>query len=191
MKTGNIGGTNPYSNYQNAVKSGKNHKQAANEMWKPPIDTFTPSEALKGAAADPAKLDQLWRDTNHAGDAVRKLLASALGKEDASGQGFWAARSANIKLSEADRAQAQQLISEDGFFGIKKTTERIMDFAKALIGEGASETQIDRMRDAVKKGFDEVARLFGGFDKLPEITKQTYEAIMKAFDEWKGSDAVE
>jgi hypothetical protein len=38
----------------------------------------------------------------------------------------------------------------------------------------------------VQKGFDEVAKLFGGFDRLPEVTKQTYEKIMQAFDEWFG-----
>jgi hypothetical protein len=77
------------------------------------------------------------------------------------------------------------MISEDGFFGVKQTTARIMDFAKALVGEGASEKQIENMRAAVQKGFDEVARMFGGFDNLPEVTKQTHAAIMQAFDDWK------
>jgi len=188
MKTGNIGGANPYNNFKNTLNSPKTHKEAANEFWKPPVDTFTPSAHVKGAA-DPAKIDQLWRDTTHAMDAVRKLLSSALGKDDASGQGFWASRAKNIKLSEADRAQAQQLISEDGFFGVKQTTDRIMNFAKAMVGEGASEGQIEKMRAAVKKGFDEVARMFGGFDKLPDVTKKTYESIMNAFDTWKSGGA--
>ena len=87
-------------------------------------------------------------------------------------------------LSEIDRAQAQELIGEDGFFGVKQTTARIMDFAKALVGADAGEDKINLMRDAVQKGFDEVARLFGGFDKFPDVTKKTYESIMKAFDEW-------
>jgi len=188
MKTGNIGGTNPYSTFQNTQNTGKKQSNLLNEVLQTPVDTFTPSKFVKGAA-DPGKLDQLWRDTNHAGDAVRKLIASALGKDDASGQGFWAVRAKGIKLSEADRAQAQQLISEDGFFGVKQTTARIMDFAKALVGEGASEAQIEKMRAAVQKGFDEVARMFGGFDKLPQVTKDTHAAIMSAFDDWKSGGA--
>jgi len=113
-----------------------------------------------------------------------------LGKDDASGQGFWAVRAkGGFKLSEADRAQAQEMIGEDGFFGVKQTTARIMDFAKALVGTDASEKDIENMRAAVQKGFDEVARLFGGFDKLPDVTKQTYDAIMKAFDDWKSGGA--
>ena len=192
MKTGNVGGTNPYSNIQNTAHANKTHnhnkKNLANDVWKPPVDTFTPSANIRGAA-DPAKLDQLWRDTDHAIEAVRKLLSSALGKNDASGQGFWAIRAGGIKLSEADRAQAQQLISEDGFFGVKQTTDRIMAFAKAMVGEGASDKQIENMRAAVQKGFDEVAKMFGGFDKLPQVTKDTHAAIMSAFDAWKTGGA--
>jgi len=45
------------------------------------------------------------------------------------------------------------------------------------------------MRAAVQKGFDEVARMFGGFDKLPQVTKDTHAAIMNAFDEWKAGGA--
>ena len=190
MKTGNVGGTNPYANFPSATQAPKNPNKTVNDLWKAPVDTFTPSKFVKGAA-DPAKLDQLWRDTQHAGDAVRKLLQSALGKDDATGQGFWAVRAKGIKLSEADRAQAQQMISEDGFFGVKQTTDRIMSFAKALVGEGASDAQIDKMRAAVQKGFDEVARMFGGFDKLPQVTKDTHAAIMSAFDSWKSGGAVE
>jgi len=188
MKTGNVGNTpSAYENYQKVHKPpNKVFDQTTSDIFKAPVDSYTPS--VKGSA-DPAAIRDLWNETNHMGDAVRKLLASALGVEDANGQGFWALRSKNIKLSEADRAQAQQLISEDGFFGVKQTTDRIMNFAKAMVGEGASDAQIENMRKAVQKGFDEVARMFGGFDKLPDVTKQTHEAIMKEFDEWKAKGA--
>jgi len=193
MKTGNIGGTNPYGNFQNtqnANKAGKNNAAAATDLFKAPVDTFTPSQFVKGAA-DPGKLDQLWRDTDHAMDAVRKLISSAIGASDPTGQGFWARRAGNIKLSDADRAQAQQLVSEDGFFGVKQTTDRLIGFAKAMVGEGASDSQIEKMRAAVQKGFDEVAKMFGGFDKLPQVTKDTHAAVMQAFDSWKSGGAAE
>jgi len=192
MKTGNIGNTqNLYNQYQNQnlSKPGKEDGKTAISHFSTPIDTYTPS--VKGAA-DPAAIDKLWKDTNYAADALRKLVSSMLGKNDASGQGFWAVRArGGYKLSEADRAQAQQMVSEDGFFGVKQTTARIMDFAKALVGEGASDDKIESMRAAVQKGFDEVARMFGGFDKLPDVTKDTYSAIMKAFDDWKAGGASE
>jgi len=183
MKTGHINNghvnTNPILN---VPKVGNAADKTKGLTLSDPVDTYTAS--VKGAA-DPATIDRLWKETNHAGDAIRKLVQSMLGKNDASGQGFWAIRAGGrFKLSEADRAQAQQLISEDGFFGVKQTTARIMDFAKALVGEGASEKQIENMRAAVQKGFDEVAKMFGGFNNLPDVTKDTHTAIMNAFDEW-------
>jgi len=187
MKTGNVGNTSAYENYQKVHNPpAKVFDQTTADMFKAPVDSYTPT--VKGAA-DPATIQSLWAETNHMGDAVRKLIASALGVNDANGQGFWALRSGNFKLSEADRAQAQQLISEDGFFGVKQTTDRIMNFARAMVGEGASDAQIETMRKAVQKGFDEVARMFGGFDKLPDVTKQTHTAIMKEFDDWKAGNA--
>jgi len=184
MKTGNVGNSqNLYTPYQNAAKTVKEDNKAAADPFMNPVDTYTPS--VKGAA-DPATIDRLWKETNHATDAIRKLVSSMLGKSDSSSQGFWAVRAGgSFKLSEADRAQAQQMVSEDGFFGVKQTTERIMGFAKALVGEGASGAQIDSMRAAVQKGFNEVARMFGGFDKLPDVTKNTFDSIMKEFENWK------
>ena len=184
MKTANIGNSQNLGNpYNNTVKSGKEDNKTVGDIFKNPVDTYTPS--VKGAA-DPELIDRLWKETNHAAEAIRKLVVSALGKKDATSQGFWAIRAnGSFKLSEADREQAQLMISEDGFFGVKQTTDRILSFAKALVGEGASEDKIENMRKAVQKGFDEVSKLFGGFDKLPTVTKDTYDSIMRAFDEWK------
>jgi len=192
MKTGSIGNLpNQYAQFQNVPKTGSANAKKNGNSFSNPIDTWTPSSldmnrpGVKGAA-DASMVEKLWNDTNHAAEAIRRLVASMMGSNDASGQGFWAIRAGGkFQLSEADRAQAQQLVSEDGFFGVAQTTDRIMGFAKALVGEGASEKHIENMRNAVQKGFDEVAKMFGGFDKLPDVTKQTYEAIMKAFDDWK------
>ena len=188
MKTANIGNIqNLYNQYQSAAKPFNEDNKAAVNLFTNPVDTYTPG--VKGAA-NPAAIDKLWKETNHASGAIRKLVASMLGKDDASGQSFWAVRAGgNYKLSEADRAKAQQMVGEDGFFGAKQTTDRIMSFAKALVGEGASEEKIEKMRSAVQKGFNDVARMFGGFDNLPDVTKDTYKSIMKSFDDWKASGA--
>ena len=215
MKTGNVGNVqnNYYNQPQNVIKGGKDDEKTAGNLFENPVDSYV--RGVEGAA-DPAALENLWNQFDQVADAVRKLVASMLGKNDATGQAFWAVRArggfkfneidmphgdfksgetekthGGFNLSEADRAQAQELISEDGFFGVKQTTERIMGFAKALVGEDAGEPQIENMRSAVQKGFDEVARLFGGFDKLPDVSKDTYDAIMQAFDEWLNGGAEE
>jgi hypothetical protein len=44
------------------------------------------------------------------------------------------------------------------------------------------------MREYIQKGFDEVARMFGG--RLPDISYQTLDATMKGLDEWAASHGV-
>lgn len=92
-----------------------------------------------------------------------------------------------IKVDEATAAQAAEDISEDGYWGVKQTSERILDFAKALTGGDSSKAE--EMRDAIKKGFDAAAKLWG--DELPEISKKTLEAVMKGIDDWINGNKVE
>lgn len=88
-----------------------------------------------------------------------------------------------VEVDEATRLEAQEMISEDGYYGVKQTSERILNFAKAI--SGGDPSKIETLRDAVKKGFAEVEKMFGG--ELPQISKDTYDAVMKGFDEWENS----
>ena len=89
----------------------------------------------------------------------------------------------NFTVDAATKAQAQEDISEDGYWGVKQTSERILDFAKALAGDDPSKA--DKMMEAFKKGFDEATKTWG--KELPDLTKQTYDAVLKGFDDWKNS----
>ena len=90
----------------------------------------------------------------------------------------------SIEVDEATAAQAAEDISEDGYWGVKQTSERILDFAKALTGGDSSKAE--KMREAIKQGFEEAAKLWG--DELPEISQKTYDAVMKGIDDWKAED---
>lgn len=89
-----------------------------------------------------------------------------------------------IKIDKATSLKAQAEISDEGFWGVKKTSERIVDFAKRISGGDSSKIEI--LKDAIRDGFEAAKELMGG--KLPEISNQTYEAVMKSLDEWKSSD---
>ena len=45
------------------------------------------------------------------------------------------------------------------------------------------------LQDAGKKGFEKAAGALGkkSLDEMPDITKKTYESVMKEFDDWKKS----
>ena len=75
---------------------------------------------------------------------------------------------------------AQAAIAEDGEFGVRKTAERILSFARSMIGDDPSRLQA--VRDAVSLGFDQAKEALGG--ALPDISNQTYDTIMAEFDRW-------
>ena len=85
------------------------------------------------------------------------------------------------KITEAAKAQAQEAISEDGYWGVEQTSQRILDFAKALSGGDASKA--DLLLDAFKKGFEEATGTWG--KELPEISQNTYKAVEEKFAAWK------
>lgn len=89
--------------------------------------------------------------------------------------------SGKYNVSPEVRAQAQKDIADDGYWGVEQTSDRIVEFAKALSG-GDSE-KADEMIAAFKKGFDQATKAWG--KSLPDISSRTYDAVMKKFDAWK------
>ena len=88
----------------------------------------------------------------------------------------------DFTVDAATKAQAQADIAEDGYWGVKQTSERILDFAKTLAGDDPE--KLEKMRSAFEKGYAQAEKTWGG--ELPEISKQTYEAVMKGFDDLTG-----
>ena len=86
-------------------------------------------------------------------------------------------REGNFTVDAATKAQAQEDISEDGYWGVKQTSGRILDFADALAGDNPD--NIQKMYDAFKKGYKQAEETWGG--ELPDISKQTYDAVLEGF----------
>jgi len=92
--------------------------------------------------------------------------------------------SGNFTVDEAARAEAQKSIEEGGYWSAESTSDRIVEFAKALTGGDPS--QIEKMRDAIDKGFKEATKAWGR--DLPSITNDTYDLIQKKLDAWANGD---
>ncbi len=88
----------------------------------------------------------------------------------------------DFTVDAATKAQAQEDISENGYWGVKQTSDRILDFAKALAGDNPE--KLEQMRSAFEQGYKQAEKTWGG--ELPEISKQTFDAVMKGFDELTG-----
>jgi negative regulator of replication initiation len=91
--------------------------------------------------------------------------------------------SGDYTVDEAAKAQAQQDISEDGYWGVTQTAQRLFDFASALAGD--DEEQMKKMQEAMQKGYDQATSAWG--KDLPDISSKTLEAANKLFEDYYNS----
>lgn len=83
-------------------------------------------------------------------------------------------------ITDKDIEAAKLDIAPGGYWSAEATSDRFLDFAKALSGGDASKADV--LINAFKKGYEEASRLWGG--ELPAICKETYDLTLKKFDEW-------
>ncbi|MBE5859991.1 MAG: hypothetical protein E7301_07695 [Butyrivibrio sp.] len=171
------------------VKPEKNDNTAAAVYEKSDVKAESPTSKIykkNEQVVNMLKAD-LENRQNQLRDIVTKMMqgqGNAIGKAD----DMWKfLAKGDFTVDEATRKQAQEDISEDGYWGVKQTSQRILDFANALTG--GDPQYIDKMKDAFEKGFKEATKAWG--KELPEISKQTYDAVMKGFEEMKNKQSEE
>lgn len=83
--------------------------------------------------------------------------------------------------------QAQQDIAEGGQWSVKATSERILNFAKAVADNDPAKAEM--LKQAFLEGYEQAEKAWGG--ALPEICKQTKEAVLEGFGQWEGQSQTE
>ncbi|MCL1934804.1 MAG: hypothetical protein FWF57_00255 [Defluviitaleaceae bacterium] len=78
------------------------------------------------------------------------------------------------------REQAEELISENGFWGVEKTARRLFDMASSLSGNNPE--RMEQMRQAVIDGFAAAEKTWGS--TLPQISLDTFDRTMNLFDDF-------
>ncbi|MCR4716391.1 MAG: hypothetical protein K5656_04340 [Lachnospiraceae bacterium] len=146
-------------------------------------------EATKTYTPNTELVNQLKADQAERASQLQNLVSEMLNKQgkayanaNAFTSDFWKQFSEDgMSIDEAAVKQAQEDISEDGYWGVKQTSERMLDFAKALTGGDPS--KIDAMEEAFEKGYAEATKAWG--DELPELSKNTYDAVKQGFNAWR------
>ena len=82
-------------------------------------------------------------------------------------------------ITELTQDEAKDLISEEGFFGITQTSNRVADFVFSFSGDDLELLQ--KGREGIVQGFEEAKKLFSG--ELPEISNKTQERTLALIDE--------
>ncbi|MBP1754368.1 MAG: hypothetical protein H6Q59_766 [Firmicutes bacterium] len=147
------------------------------------------AETKKIYSRDQVSIDRLKaeadRRTQGLRDLVQKLLLAQGETFNDSTDIYSLLREGKVQVDEDTRLQAQKDVAEDGYWGVGQTSDRMVDFAKAL--SGGDKSKANDLIDAVKKGFDEATKAWGG--DLPEISKQTMDAAISKLEAWRdGTD---
>ena len=91
--------------------------------------------------------------------------------------------SGKFTVDPATKAQAQADIAEDGYWGVKQTSQRLFDFASALAGDDVD--KMKEMQEAVHKGFKMATGTWG--KDLPQICQDTLSAVDQKFKDYYDS----
>ena len=129
---------------------------------------------------DIREVDRLWNETYKATDSLRDIVERLISRQ---GKKIKDVLNSNASLAVDDeaRAEIEKALSEDGVWGVKAVSSRILDFAKAI--SGGDKSKLAELKAAIDKGFKAAEKALGG--ELPGICRETYDEIMKQLDAWE------
>ena len=178
------------SNKKTAVKdtdnstASKNTSDVAATYESSSDKSSSSTSSVKSNAANPALVAKLKADSDNRMQQLQSLVTTMFKKQGitiGTADDMWKALAGGNFTADADTiAQAKEDISENGYWGVKQTSERIFSFAQALAGD--DEEKMTKMKEAFEKGFKEATKTWG--KELPDISQNTRDAVLKKFDDY-------
>ena len=184
--------TNTYAAYksteQKAAATETEGKQTeASAVYEPSKDAKK-TDTVTTKQKNEAIISRLKADAEARTQQLQQLVQQMISKQgNAYGQAndMWKfLASGNFTVDAQTKAQAQADIAEDGYWGVKQTSERIFDFAKAL--SGGDMDKMKEMQEAFEKGFKQATKTWG--KELPQISQDTRSAVNKLFEDFYAGD---
>lgn len=173
-----------YSNYDSTAKSAKSEEQAKNRQKNSSGVTYSSKMTDSERAEVVAKLKS---DSQRQVDSFKSMVQDMFQKQGLAvknSDDIWSMlASGNYTVDQATADKAKSLISEDGYWGVDQTSDRIVEMAKAL--SGGDEEGMNKMLAAFEKGYKQAAKSWGR--ELPDISKQTYDAVQQKFKDYQNS----
>ena len=181
-ETGTYSGTSKKTSSKEAEKStGYSDVAATYEHSSKSADSTT---TVNKKASNASIVAQLKADQETRMAQMQSLVTKMFSKQGitiGTADDMWKALAGGNFTADADTiAQAKEDISEDGYWGVKQTSERIFSFAQALAGD--DEEKMTKMKEAFEKGFKEATKTWG--KELPGISQDTRDAVLKKFDDY-------
>jgi len=182
--------------YDNAAYTDTAVKNSTNKDNKTSTASFSKDAAVYEASSrtttrqksNAAVVAQMKQDLADRTGKMKSLVSDMFlkqGKTFASSENMIKAlANGELKVDSATAAQAKEDISEDGYWGVKQTSDRIFDFAQAL--SGGDKDKMHSMLEAFKKGYEQATGAWGR--ELPSLCKDTYDAVEKKFNDYFGKE---
>ena len=184
--------TSTYAAYksteQKAAATETEGKQTeVSAVYEPSAETEK-TDTVTAKQKNEAIISRLKADAEARTQQLQQLVQQMISKQgNAYGQvnDMWKfLASGNFTVDAQTKAQAQADIAEDGYWGVKQTSERIFDFAKAL--SGGDMDKMKEMQAAFEKGFKQATKTWG--KELPQISQDTRSAVNKLFEDFYAGD---
>lgn len=191
--TGSTGAADLYGTYTTSAKNAEKTDTKKEENTNNNGVVYEPSSKPSGTSQtskkpDPALVAKLQADSDARISQLKSLVEQMISKQGQTlgkADSIWSfLAKGDFTVDAATKAQAQKDIADDGYWGVEQTSSRIVDFATALAGSDPK--QLEKMRDAFKKGFDDATSTWG--KSLPDISQKTYQAVMDKFDALMGTE---
>ncbi len=139
------------------------------------------SENDRSALVAQLKQAQAENEQRLMGIVQKMMTGQATTFAKATGTEMWRfLASGEYEVDPQTKAKAQEDISEDGYWGVKQTSQRLFDFASALAGDDVD--KMKEMQEAMSKGYKMAEDTWG--KSLPDISKQTIDAANKLFEDY-------
>ena len=187
MSIGAVQSGSSYSSYESCVTrtSGKSSDVSASRQAEASaVYEASKTDKTTSKTANSALIAKMKADTNSRISQMQSLVEKIFkdqGLKINSVDDMWKKLANGEFTADADTiAQAKEDISDNGYWGVSQTSDRIYDFAMAL--SGGDEEKMQKMKEAVEKGFKEATKSWG--KDLPDISSRTYDAVMKKFDDF-------
>lgn len=190
-----VSAVNSNSNTYAASSTTEAAKKTTEESTVAATDTAAVFEKDTTATKDSANkiynkdaiVSRLQADQQSRIDSMNSLVQKLLGKQAkkfdlANGKNLADTFSKIAGMADQDTINAaKQSISENGYWGVNQTSDRLVSMAIAL--SGGDTEKADEMMAAIEKGYKQATKAWG--KELPQICQDTMEATRQKMDDWK------
>lgn len=173
---------NAVENYQKKVEKNEDTKSAEiTDTYTKGTDTVDTETGIYSKESIQKTVEQMEAQR---AEALSNMISEMLGQQaNAKGLNFIGSEIISAPIEDIKEAQAS--IEEGGYWSVDAVATRIMDMA-SLLANGDS-SKLSLLKDAIIQGFDGAISDFGreSLDDMPDITRNTYDEVMKRFDEFE------